>query len=123
MPRHLITSKAVTMVYTDISEKNISLTIEDIYANSLDGHSTILFKMPKLALAKSTQIIPQSFLESYRLRTKLKEEICPIPKGGSRVDINSYRTISLTSLISKVMEKIFRNKIIAFLEDYLLSDI
>lgn len=50
--------------------------------------------------------------------------VCPIPKkGGSSSDPNNYRPIAITSILSKVMEKVINHKFLAYLEKYhLLSD-
>jgi hypothetical protein len=50
---------------------------------------------------------------------KLKIQIIrPIYKKGKKQDINNYRPISLLSIIDKILEKFFVNKIIKFFETY-----
>ena len=55
----------------------------------------------------STGIVP----EALKLQA-----ICPIHKGGSRAYPKNYRPISLTSCMSKVIEKVIKQKLVQYLE-------
>nr|VZI26366.1 unnamed protein product [Spirometra erinaceieuropaei] len=49
--------------------------------------------------------------------------ITPLFKGGSRASANNYRSVSLTSICCKIMEKISKKALMQFLEQHhLLSD-
>ena len=116
-----------TINYIDIKEEDVISAIDEMSSNSAtgpDGFPAILLKTCKRALAKPLQILFQSFLAVGKLPGKLKEGIiCPIHKGGSRADAKNYRPVSLTSHISKVMERVIRGKLITFLEvNDLLTD-
>ena len=118
---------AAKIDYINIEEEDVVSAIDDMSLNSAagpDGFPAVLLKSCKRALAKPLQLLFQSFLASGKLPGKLKEgKICPIHKGGSRADAKNYRPISLTSHISKVMERIIRKKLIMFLEENnLLTD-
>ncbi len=111
----------VAINHIDIEEIDVIAAIDKMDINSAagpDGFPTILLKTCKKALAKPLQIMFQSFLESGKIPKNLKEGIiCPIHKGGSRAHAKNYRPISLTSHISKTMERIVREKLTIFLEE------
>lgn len=44
----------------------------------------------------------------------------PVPKKGDRSDPTNYRPIALTSILSKVMERIVNSRLVAYLEDHKL---
>lgn len=70
---------------------------------------------PRAILRK---ILSQGFLACGRILTKLKvDKICFIPKGGHRAEWNTYRAVSLNSLVSKVMKGIVRRRLTMFLEE------
>lgn len=116
-----IKAEAMMIDYIDIKEDDVIRAIDELNPNSAtgpDGFPAILLKVCKRVLARPLQSLFQSFLASGKLPRKLKEgKICPIHKGGSRAEAKNYRPISLTSHISKVMERIVRRKLIAFLEE------
>ena len=43
-------------------------------------------------------------------------DVCPIPKKGLLTDTGNYRPISLTSVPEKVLESIFKERVVNFLE-------
>ena len=43
--------------------------------------------------------------------------VVPIYKGGDRSDPSNYRPVSLTPILMKIMEKIVRKKMVAFLSE------
>ena len=43
--------------------------------------------------------------------------ITPIHKGGSRSEAKNYRPISLTSHLTKIFERVIREKLVKFLEE------
>ncbi|GAB1597390.1 hypothetical protein Ahia01_000015400, partial [Argonauta hians] len=91
--------------------------IDSASAAGPDGVPACLLKNCRHAFAKPLGIIFQSSLDQGRLPKALKEGIIrPIHKGGNRATPKNYRPISLTSHVSKVMERIVRRKIISFLE-------
>ena len=113
--------------HIEIEEADVMSAIDEMRPNSAtgpDGFPAILLKNCKKALAKPLKILFQSFLKCGRIPKKLKEGIvCPIHKGGSRAEAKNYRPVSLTSHISKVMERIVRRRLTTFLEENgLLSD-
>ena len=43
-------------------------------------------------------------------------KVAPIHKGGNKADCNNYRPISLSSNLSKILEKIMYDRLYSFLE-------
>ena len=107
--------------YFIIEDDDVVSAIDEMNPNSAtgpDGFPVILLKKCKLALARPLKIIFQNSLACGKLPKKLKEGIiCPIHKGGSRAEAKNYRPVSLTSHVSKVLERIVRKRLTTFLEE------
>ncbi|BHF70839.1 hypothetical protein SprV_0401389200 [Sparganum proliferum] len=75
-------------------------------------------------LSKPLSMLFQASFEAGYLPADWKSaRITPIYKGGSKVLANNYRPISLTSICSKIMEKIIKREIMHFPEEHnLLCD-
>jgi hypothetical protein len=81
----------------------IHLRILKECAEQLDGPLTILFRN-----TLQEGHIPQDWREA---------SVTPIHKRGSKLQTSNYRTISLTSIICKLMEKLIRNALLRHLID------
>ena len=66
---------------------------------------------------------PNQFFETVIFPDALKvARIIPMFKKGDLQQCSNYRPISLTSIISKIMEKLVQQHLYIFLEDNLLND-
>ena len=82
-----------------------------------DGVPFCVLKNSKVTIARMLVSIYKSSLASGNIPEVLKLAfISPIHKGGSRADPAQYRPISLTSHISKILERILRRTLVNFLE-------
>ena len=93
-------------------------------ASGPDGFPAILLKKCKFALAQPLYLIWRKILDNGNIPQILKEaNILPIHKGGSRLIPKNYRPISLTSHLMKTFERVFRAKVVTYLEqNQLLND-
>ena len=108
--------------YVFIDERIVKHTLKE-FSNSLaagiDGIPSILMKKCADSLSGPlTLILKQSYDLGYLPGILKLQLILPQHKSGSlKSKPSSFRPISLTSQISKLMEKILKNNIISHLED------
>ena len=90
-----------------------------------DGISAIFLKNTATEIAPILTHLFQQSLESGILPAAWKHAyVSPIFKKGSKADPKNYRPVSLTSLISKVMEHILVSQIMKHLQSYnILSEV
>ena len=104
------------------TEDDIIREIDTIPANSApgpDGLPAIFFKMCKLSLCKPLKIIWQSNFDQGTTPLILKtSHITPIFKKGDQGAPENYRLVALTSITTKIFEKIVREKLQNHLEKY-----
>lgn len=106
------------MDYFDISE-DVLLVIDKVDASStatFGDFPAILLKEFKLALAKLLQILFQSVFANGKPLSKLMAIICSIHTGGS-IQLLKIIGLSLTSHISKCIERLVIRKLITFVEE------
>merc|ERR1712121_167586 len=106
----------------DFTQKSIIDAIREIKNNAapgIDRFPVVLMKECAKELSKPLYILWRHSLNNGDIAPLLKTAvICPILKPGSpRNHPKSYRTVSLTSHIIKVFERIIRTAIIKHLED------
>ena len=111
-----------------ITEQQIIDAISEMPNNTSSGPDSWpseLLKMCKDQLCHPlAKIFNKSMKEGVLPEDFLKANITPIFKKGSRTKAINYRPISLTSLISKILARIIRKKIISHLESHnLINDI
>ena len=76
-----------------------------------------IFKAAKNELIKPLCIIFNKSISTGRVPCDWKlTNITPIFKKGNKSHLGNYRPISLTSMVSKLMESILRDKIVYYLE-------
>jgi hypothetical protein len=89
-----------------------------------DGHPSGFIK--KLAPHLSVpfcMLFNMCMLEGVLPEVWLEAIVNPLYKKGKKSDVANYRPISLTSVIAKIMERVIKDEMMAFLEsDGLLSD-
>ena len=86
-------------------------------AMGLHGIGPNVLKHCASALCESLQHLFNGSLRQHNIPAERKiHNISPIHKSGDCLSVTNYRSISLTSSTSKVLERIFYNKCIDFLE-------
>ena len=105
----------------------IDLTMEDVKkalsslktpsAPGPDGVNPLMLKECAEAVCQPFHKLFTDSLTSGRMpRDWKRANITPIYKKGCKTDPSNYRPISLTSVVSKVLEKLIREKIVSHLE-------
>jgi len=103
------------------SPADIQLAIEEIDENASCGQDDIPAKVLRQCRVNLSYPIyllwEESLNEGKILAPQLKDQlITPIHKKGSRADPAEYRPISLTSHLSKIFERIMRDRMVSHLE-------
>lgn len=107
---------------TDIylSRDNIENAIKEVTTNSAAGPDlfpAVLLKSCASELSVPLLIFYRNSLDTGTIPKQLKSaNITPIYKGGSRAEAKSYRPVSLTSHIIKVLERIIVKNMATYLE-------
>ena len=85
-------------------------------ASGPDGLPAILFKECRDELSIPLQILfAKSFSENHIAQCLKSAAIVPVYKGGGASIPSNYRPISLTSIMMKILERVIRKQIIAFM--------
>ena len=96
------------------------LKIIQALPNKSTGPASIPLKMLKtvadIIVTPLCHIINVSFNTGVFPEILKIAKVIPIHKGGSTLDLNNYRPISLLSIFDKIIEKIMHNQLYAFLE-------
>lgn len=105
----------------------VTKVLLDLNVNKAAGPDGIPPKVLKMCAQGLTKPLRRLFYYSYSsgiFPTSWKfANVQPVPKKGSRSDPSNYRPIAITSILSKVMEKIINRKLMSYLEvNKLLSD-
>ena len=124
-----VTEKEVRSDLEDIliSETEVLKLLKDLDASKSmgpDNTNPFLLKSMAEVFVKPLTLIFQKSVSSGTVPSAWKEaRITPIFKKGSKTEPSNYRTVSLTSIICKTLEKVVRKSIINHLNDnHLLSD-
>ena len=108
----------------EITLKDVKDAIKEIPTYAAPGPDklpAIIFKECVEELAEAIQIIWRKSLDNTDIPKELKlQTIIPLFKKGSKGLAENYRPVSLTSHLIKVFERVFRKKMIKFIEDNLL---
>ena len=110
-------SNSIYLAPTNSTE--ISQIIEDLKIKATADINVATIKKANNTVTKFSEVIAdiinRSFLEGV-FPSKLKNaKVVPVHKGGSRVDIENYRPISLLSAFSKIFEKVMYARLYDFL--------
>ena len=108
----------------EITLKDVKDAIKEIPTYAAPGPDklpAIIFKECVEELAEAIQIIWRKSLDNTDIPKELKlQTIIPLFKKGSKGLAENYRPVSLTSHLIKVFERVFRKKMIKFIEDNML---
>ena len=107
--------------------RDVEITVDDVKrilvglkTPSAPGPDTVNPRMLKECAELVSQpllmIFTGSLSSGYLPKDWRRANITPIFKKGCRTDPLNYRPVSLTSVVSKVLEKLIREKIVMFLE-------
>ena len=106
------------------NESDIIHAIEELSPNSAPGPDkfpAILLLKCKKVLATPLHLIWRKSLDTGEIDPLLKwSYISPIHKGGKRDTAKNYRPVALTSHLIKVFEKVLRNALVAYIDEYSL---
>ena len=107
------------LTYITLSNSIIIEAIKELSPNSAvgpDGIPDSLLINCAVEIAPALKIIFSHFLSSSLIPTSFKEAgIIPIFKSGDKSLHSNYRPISLTSVLSRVIEKNIRKQVLTFL--------
>jgi hypothetical protein len=110
----------VSLSDLDITKKMIRDKLTKIRldkASGDDGISSRVINELQVELVEPLFIIFRKSLQSGEIPLDWRTaNVSPIHKKGGRGSVGNYRPVSLTSLISKIMESLLKNSIIEFLE-------
>lgn len=109
---------------TQAAVRKVLWTLDERKSSGPDGIPAIVLKKcaPELSpvltrlfsLSYNSGIVPSSWKVAH---------VHPIPKKGDRSDPTNYRPIAITSLLSKVMERVINSQLLRYLEEHqLISD-
>lgn len=110
-----------TIFMAPVVEKEIYSIIGQLKTNSAPGQDGIqvhiLKQIPQFISIPLTHIINQCF-NTGRFPNILKQSmVIPIFKEGDKRLVQNYRPITITSQLSKIIEKAIKNRLTKFLED------
>lgn len=95
---------------------NIICNLKSSNACGIDNLSNLIIKKINNFISKPlASLINQSFEEGIFPNNLKITVVQPILKKGDASNINNYRPISLTSIFSKIYEKVYYNRIYSFL--------
>ena len=99
---------------------NIILLLDE---NKSSGPASILVKLLKIALPAIInplcKLINHYFITGIFPDAVKITKVIPILKAGSTQDVNNYRSISLLSIFSKIIEKLMHMRLYSFLEQHI----
>lgn len=108
-----------TVTISESAVKNILKNLKNKKSPGLDGvTNNILKKLPRAGISLLTRIFNACMKFGHFPTSWKTSKIIAIPKPGKKADSpDSYRPISLLSSVSKIFEKIIKDRILNFIED------
>ena len=110
--------------FKDMKESDILIELKNLKqekASGLDNFSSGLLKDAALVLTKPLTFIINLSLETGVVPRECKvAKVIPLYKSGSLAEIDNYRPISILPTLSKILEKIVRQQLMAHLERHIL---
>ncbi|CAB3379847.1 Hypothetical predicted protein [Cloeon dipterum] len=113
-----VQNEKLSKLHVTVSEVSALLHVLDAKsAAGPDGIPAVLLKSCAETICPSLAHIFNLSLQTRDLPADWKcAAVTPIPKEGNKNEFNNYRTISVTSLVGKLLEKHVRNQLAAFFE-------
>ena len=128
IPNKQCDDKASILSDIDIDETEVFELLKKLQADKSPGadgiHPRVLKECAAELSMPLTKLFRQSLAEGRLPESWKKANISPIFKKGDRSSVANYRPISLTSVCSKLMEKLIRNALLrhmidnSYLSDY-----
>ncbi|VDL89504.1 unnamed protein product [Schistocephalus solidus] len=97
------------------SEFLIQRKVKELKESKSPGLDELPRKLPKDLANKISAPLSGLFQNSFDWKL---EHIKPLYKSGRRVSVTTYRPISLTCILGKVMERIIKSELVKFLETH-----
>lgn len=116
-----------TMPEIRITQCSVRRALGSLDVSKSSGPDGISALVLRTCAPELTPVLTRLFLLSYKtgkVPSSWKVAfIHPIPKKGDRTDPSNYRPIAITSLLSKVMERVINTQLLGYLEaNQLISD-
>ena len=109
--------------YIDFSTERVNQLLKDININKACGPDAIpeiVLKHCSSSISAPLSRLFKSIYDTGLVPNEWKEaNVVPIHKKGDKCDITNYRPISLTCLVSKIMERIIQDELLARTRDQL----
>ena len=103
--------------YIDFSTERVNQLLKDININKACGPDAIpeiVLKHCSSSISAPLSRLFKSIYDTGLVPNEWKEaNVVPIHKKGDKCDITNYRPISLTCLVSKIMERIIQDELLA----------
>ena len=103
----------------ELDARNQLLRLDTSKSCGLDGIGNALLRATATSIAKPLAMIFNASLQNGQFPSAWKAAVVvPVPKGkGDRCAVSSYRPISLTVSLSKVLERLAHQQILTYLLD------
>ncbi len=119
---NLIERNPNSMFLTEVEEKYVIHIVNKCkYKTSTDCNDVDLIIVKKLieGISKPVTYICDLLFQTGKFPNKMKiAKVVPLYKTGDRHNFSNYRSVSLLPQLSKILEKIFNNRLDKFLEGH-----
>ena len=121
MPLFNSRCEGVSIDNFEITAEMVEKYLKRLYASKSQGPDNLHPKLLLETLDKIKEPLTEIFKKSLQEGTVPNDwklaNIVPLHKKGSKSSPENYRPISLTSVVSKIMEKLVRDKIMEHMEE------
>ena len=113
--------KSKSIEWIEVTEEKVEWAIGNLKANKAAGVDELessFIKKSKDGLIRPLKIIFERSLKDGQIPREWKEaNVAAVFKEGSKKNPANYRPVSLTSQVGKVLEKMIKAELVAYLED------